>query len=120
MRLKNILIVVQDVDKSKEYYHSLFGLDAITSVEGKIILTEGLVLQEEKYWKECINNESSSHNNHFELYFEESDVERFVARVEEYYPDTIFVNRLEENGCGKKIVRLYDLDGNLIEVGTPS
>ena len=27
MRLRNILIVVKDIEKSKKFYHDLFGLD---------------------------------------------------------------------------------------------
>lgn len=27
MKLKNILIVVKDIEKSKQFYHDLFGLD---------------------------------------------------------------------------------------------
>ena len=48
MKLKNILIVVKDIEKSKQFYHDLFGLDMVLDNDGNIILTEGLVLQEEK------------------------------------------------------------------------
>ena len=48
MKLKNILIVVKDLEKSKLFYKNLFGLDVVLEREGNIILTEGLVLQEEK------------------------------------------------------------------------
>ena len=47
MRLKNILIVVNDIEKSRKYYHDLFGLEMIVDNDGNMILTEGLVLQEE-------------------------------------------------------------------------
>ena len=36
-----------------------------------------------------------------------------------YDPDTKYVNRLETYSWGQKVVRFYDPDGNLIEVGTP-
>ena len=29
MKLKNILIVVKDIEKSKQFYHDLFGLDMV-------------------------------------------------------------------------------------------
>lgn len=51
MKLKNILIVVKDIEKSKQFYHDLFGLDMILDNDGNMILTEGLVLQDEKIWK---------------------------------------------------------------------
>lgn len=51
MRLKNFLIVVNNIEKSRQFYHDLFGLQMILDNDGNMILTEGLVLQEEKYWK---------------------------------------------------------------------
>ena len=48
MRLRNILIVVKDIERSKKFYHDLFGLDIVLDNDGNIILTEGLVLQDEK------------------------------------------------------------------------
>ena len=29
MKLKNILIVVKDIEKAKQFYHDLFGLDVV-------------------------------------------------------------------------------------------
>ena len=29
MKLRNVLIVVKDIEKSKKFYHDLFGLDTI-------------------------------------------------------------------------------------------
>ena len=51
MKLKNILIVVKDIEKSKRFYHDLFGLDMVLDNDGNMILTEGLVLKDEKIWK---------------------------------------------------------------------
>ena len=58
-------------------------------------------------------------NNASELYFEESDIEGFVEKLEKLYPNTVYVNRLMEHSWGQKVIRFYDPDGNLIEVGTP-
>ena len=119
MKLKNILIVVKDIEKSKQFYHDLFGLDVILDNNGNMILTEGLVLQEEKIWKEFLGKDILSENNSCELYFEESDIEAFVQKLEKLYPSTKYVNRLMTHSWGQKVIRFYDLDGNLIEVGTP-
>ena len=55
MKLKNILLVVKDIEKSKQFYHDLFGLDMILDNDGNIILTEGLVLQDEKIWRDSVS-----------------------------------------------------------------
>ena len=46
-------------------------------------------------------------------------VEQFVERLEILYPEIEYVNHLMTHSWGQKVVRFYDLDGNLIEVGTP-
>ena len=119
MRLRNILIVVEDIEKSKKFYHDLFGLDVILDNEENVILTEGLVLQEKTIWKNFLERDIILESNSCELYFEEKNIEAFVEKLDKLYPDIKFVNRLMTHSWGQKIVRFYDLDGNLIEVGTP-
>ena len=119
MRLKNILIAVKDIEQSKQFYHDLFGLDTILDNDGNVILTEGLVLQDAKIWKEVLNKNIIPENHASELYFEEPDIEAFARKLEKLYPDIRYVNRLMTHSWGQQVVRFYDLDGNLIEVRTP-
>lgn len=119
MKLKNILIVVKDIEKSKQFYHDLFGLDVVLDNDGNMILTEGLVLQDERIWSKFLGQDIIPRNNSCELYFEERDIETFIEKLENLYPEVQYVNRLMEHSWGQKVIRFYDLDGNLIEVGTP-
>lgn len=119
MKLKNILIVVKDIEKSRQFYHDLFGLDMILDSDGNMILTEGLVLQDEKIWRKFLGRDIVPESNACELYFEEQDIEAFIEKLEKIYPEVRYVNRLTAHSWGQKVIRFYDLDGNLIEVGTP-
>lgn len=119
MKLKNILVVVKDIEKSKKFYHDLFGLNMVLDNDGILILTEGLVLQDEKIWKKFLKKDIIPENNSCELYFEEHDIEAFIEKLEKLYPSIKYVNKLTTHSWGQKVIRFYDLDGNLIEVGTP-
>lgn len=119
MKLKNVLIVVKDIEKSRQFYNELFGLDLVLDNDGNMILTEGLVLQDEKIWKELLGKEILPESNSCELYFEEQNIEAFAEKLERLYPSIRYVNKLVVYSWGQKVVRFYDLDGNLIEVGTP-
>ena len=112
MRLRNILIVVEDIEKSKKFYHDLFGLDVILDNEENVILTEGLVLQEKTIWKNFLERDIISESNSCELYFEEKNIEAFVEKLDKLYPDIKFVNRLMMHSWGQKIVRFYDRGWN--------
>ena len=119
MRLKNVLIVVKDIEKSRKFYHDLFGIELVIDNDGNMILTEGLVLQDEKIWKRFLGRDIVPKNNSCELYFEEQDIESFVRKLERLYPNTEYVNHLMTHSWGQRVIRFYDPDGNLIEVGTP-
>lgn len=119
MKLKNILIATRNIEAARKYYHDLFGLDVILDNDGNMILADGLVLQDEKIWKKFLGRDIVFEHNSSELYFEEKDIEGFVKKLETLYPDTKYVNRMMTHSWGQQVVRFYDLDGNLIEVGTP-
>ena len=97
MKLKNILLVVKDIEKSKQFYHDLFGLNVVLDNDGNMILTEGLVLQEEKIWNEFLGKDVIYKNNACELYFEEKNIETFVEKLERLYPEVEYVNKLMEH-----------------------
>ena len=117
--MKNVLITVNDIEKSKKFYRDLFGLSVVLDQGGNVILTEGLVLQDAKIWKEFLRKDIVWKNHATELYFEETDIEAFVKKLEAYPEPIQYVNSLMEHSWGQKVVRFYDPDGNLIEVGTP-
>ena len=119
MRLKNILIVVNDIEQSIRFYKELFGLQVILDQDGNVIMTEGLVLQDAKIWKNFMQRDLVPKNHMTELYFEEPDIEGFAKKLEESEFAIEYVNELMEHSWGQKVIRFYDPDGNLIEVGTP-
>ena len=108
MKFKGTLIVVKDCRKALIFYQDMFGLELIQDHDGNMELSENLYLQEEKYWERFTGRRVIPQSNQTELYFEEPEIDGFVQKLERLYPDIEYVN-----------VRFYDLDGNLIEVGTP-
>ncbi len=117
MKLKNIVIVVKDIESSKQFYKELFGLDVILDQEGNAILTEGLVLQESKVWEETLGQKVVWKNHASELYFEETDLELFLEKLQKYEWEIKILSLPEAAEGARQAVRLYDPDGNMIEVG---
>lgn len=77
------------------------------------------MLQDEKIWENFLGKEVIRQNNACELYFEEENIEAFIEKLEQFYPSVKYVNKLITHSWGQKVIRFYDPDGNLIEVGTP-
>ena len=78
MKLKNILIVVDNIEESIHFYNELIGLNVISRQEGNVIMSEGLVLQDARIWKESMQIQAIPYNNMTELYFEDNDIEGIV------------------------------------------
>ena len=116
MKLKNILLVVSDVNRSKEFYKKVFGLDVIRDFGENVMLTEGLVLQEKTLFEEGLGKEVSFGSHSAELYFEEADMDGFLNRLEESSLSVEFLQKDLENSWGRRVVRLYDPDRHVIEV----
>lgn len=117
MRLKNILLVVEDVERSRRFYEELFGLHVITVFDGNMILTEGLVLQDREIWEKLTGKKVKNAGNNAELYFEENELTKFAGKLEESDWNITYVNPLKEESGGQQVIRIYDPDGHLIEIG---
>ena len=116
MRLKNILIVVNDIEKSKAFYKDLFGLEVVTDFGGNVMLTEGLVLQERSGWEAMLGKKVILGGHASELYFIENDMDAFLEKLEKSNYFIEYVNTCGENAWGKRVVRIYDPDKHVIEV----
>ena len=117
MRLKNILLVVSDIEKSKAFYRELFGLEVITDFGGNVILTEGLVLQEKADWERLIGQEAVCGGHDAELFFEENRMDVFLEKLAQSSFPIRYLNEPAEQEGGRCVVRIYDPDGHVIEVG---
>lgn len=120
MKLRNILIVTENLERAKKFYRELFGLDVILDGEENAVLTEGLVLQDRAVWQELIGREVLPENHASELYFEEPEIEAFAERLSAYEMPVRYASELTVLPWGQKVLRIYDPDGHLIEVRTPA
>lgn len=116
MKLKNPMLVVTDIDKSVEFYKKVFGLHVIMDFGANKTLTGGLVLQTLETWQEFIGTESISFgSNSSEVYFEEDNFDKFIERL--HACDVEYVHPVREHSWGQRVVRIYDPDRHVLEIG---
>jgi len=116
MRLKNTLLVVSDINNSVKFYQNLLGLRIIADFGANKTLTGGLALQTAETWQEFLeNNTISFGSNNSEIYFEEDDIDAFIEKLSSF--DIEYVHPLKEHSWGQRVVRFYDPDRHIIEVG---
>ena len=116
MKLKNPLLVVTDIDKSVEFYKNVLGLHKIMDFGANVTLTGGPCLQSKESFKEFIDNQNITFgSNSIEVYFEEDDFDSFAQKLETL--DIKYVHGIKEHSWGQRVVRFYDPDMHIIEVG---
>ncbi len=117
MKLKNVLLVVRDLERSKKFYKTLFGLEPIRDLGENVILMEGLVLQERESWEDALGKKAVLPNYGAELYFEERNLDSFLERLRSFEFPVEILAQEEEHPGGGRAVRIYDPDGHIIEIG---
>lgn len=116
MKMKNPLIVVKDMEKSKAFYRDVLGLRVVSDLGANAVLTGGLALQSEESLKDFISKELSFGGNDSEIYFEEDNFDDFAERLEKVN-GIEYVHPVKEHRWGQRVVRFYDPDKHIIEVG---
>lgn len=106
------MIVVENIEESQAFYRDVFDLFVVSEFEGNRILSEGLVLQDEKLWKEAIGQKVEKGGYQSLLYFEVIHIENLLLKLQERG-----VTILQDFVQGKKrVLRFLDPDLHLIEV----
>lgn len=118
MNFKGSLIAVQDIEKSKEFYQVVLGLEVMADLGVHVQLTGGMFLQTVDTWVEFIHKKEDEiilENNACELYFEVDDMDEFIKLLDNR-SDIDYLHPVVEHSWGQRAVRFYDLDKHIIEV----
>ncbi len=111
------VLAVSDIHTSRKFYEDLFGLELYQDYGINISFTCGLSLQQDFHWLTGVPKETvltRSHN--MELAFEEEDFDGFLDQLKQY-PGIQYLGDVIEHTWGQRVVRFYDPDGHIIEVG---
>lgn len=116
MNYYGTVIAVQDINISRKFYQDLFGLEVFQDYGRNIMFKGGLSLQQDFDWLASIPKDSVMRkSNNMELCFEEEQFDDFLERLKNY--DVTYVSDVIEHDWGQRVIRFYDLDGHMIEVG---
>ena len=117
MKFTGTVISVSDVNASRKFYQDLFGLELYQDYGINISFTCGLSLQQEFDWLIGAPKETVMKRSHnMELAFETRDFDGFLEKLEQY-PGIEYLGEVIEHSWGQRVVRFYDPDSHLIEVG---
>ena len=117
MKYTCTVISVSDIEAAKKFYEDLFGLEIYQDYGINISFTCGLALQQNFDWLVNLPKEKIlKKSNNVEIVFETSNFDEFLMKLKEY-PNIEYLGEVIEHTWGQHVIRFYDLDGYMIEVG---
>ena len=117
MKFTCMVISVADINGARQFYEELFGLKVFQDYGRNIAFTCGLALQQDFDWLVNLPEERVlKKSNNAEIVFEEQDFDDFLDKLSTY-PAIERLGEVVEHSWGQRVIRFYDLDGHIIEVG---
>ena len=111
------VISVADMNAARKFYENLFGLEVFQDYGKNVAFTCGLALQQDFDWLVGMSKERIVKKpNNAEIVFEEQDFDSFLNKLKAY-PEIECLGEVIEHSWGQRVIRFYDLDGHIIEVG---
>lgn len=119
MRAGGPLLVVRDMKRSLEFYQRVLGLEIVNDFGTNVVLSGGLALQTLDSWAGFLGKAPGDirfGGDDAELYFEAEDFDAFWKTLQDL-PEAELVHPALEHRWGQRVVRLYDPDRHIVEVG---
>lgn len=110
------LMVVEDIARAKYFYEELLGQKVKDDFCENVSFHGGFAIHEKNHFNSLINNIGIKREaNNFELYFEEDDLENLESILRGHNIE--FIHPIVEQPWKQNVMRFYDYDKNIIEVG---
>lgn len=115
------LIVVNNMEVSRNFYEKVLNQKVQYDFGENVSFEGGFAIHLKSHFSNLISinkNDIIQKSNNSELYFEEEDLDTFLQKLKAI--DSIeYVHRLKEQPWGQRVIRFYDPDMHIVEVGEP-
>lgn len=114
------VLLVRDIEVSRKFYEGLLGQKVLMSNDPNVGFEGGLAIWQRDYALQTIFGNpqpAQTSNDNLELYFETEDLDRAVNWLSE--SGVQWVHPIREQPWAQRVVRFYDPDGYIIDLGEP-
>lgn len=110
------LITVTEMKRSRDFYERILSQKVKYDLGENVTYEGDFALHLQSHYNRLIDNKPiRTGGNNFELYFEHDDVDQIVGLLKENGVE--LVHEAREQPWRQKVVRFYDPDRNIIEIG---
>jgi catechol 2,3-dioxygenase-like lactoylglutathione lyase family enzyme len=118
MKFHSPMIIVEDIEKSKQFYVDVLNEEISQDLESYVVFDGGFSMMSRKQWISLTGDTPASSENRsrhaFELYFEEDRLEDFMQKIKN--ANITMFTELAEAPWGQRACRFLDPDKYVIEV----
>ena len=117
MEFRMALLAVKDIEVSKQFYGALFGQTVTLDLGKNVTFSGGFGIQEDFARLTGVEPDAVVwKSDNMELYFEVDDFDAFLRQLSSY-PEVRYVHPPLKHEWQQRVVRIYDPDGHMIEIG---
>ena len=113
------LIVVNDIAASRHFYEAYLGQKVLFDFGEDVQYEGGFSIHQKAHFQTLLGDERrypiTMKSNSGELYFETNETEAVQNRLKQ--SGAKFIHEIKEQPWGQRVMRLYDLDGHILEIG---
>ncbi|HNX44699.1 MAG TPA: VOC family protein [Bacteroidales bacterium] len=110
------LITVADIQRSRDFYEGVLGQKVKYDLGENVTFEGDFAIHLQSHFSRLIDNKPIRQGgNNFELYFEFDDIDHLADRLKEQKVE--FVHEAREQPWRQKVVRVYDPDRHIIDIG---
>ncbi len=115
------LIVVNNMEVSRNFYEKVLNQKVQYDFGENVSFEGGFAIHLKSHFSDLINikkDDIIQKSNNSELYFEEDDLDSFLQKLKNI--DSIeYIHGLKEQPWGQRVIRFYDPDMHIVDVGEP-
>lgn len=115
------LLTVQNIEKSKKFYQKILDQKIEIDHGANITFKGGFAIHDIKHYQgllgDSIKVQKIDKKNFIELYFESTEIGVIEEKLIAFGCE--FIHKMKEQPWGQKVLRFYDPDGYIIELGEP-
>jgi extradiol dioxygenase family protein len=116
MEYQCALLAVRDVEVSKKFYCGLFGQKIALDLGKNVVFESGFAIQQDFAWLIGLPGDTIAVKSHnMELYFEVEDFDALLSELSSF--DVEYVHPPKKHEWQQRVVRIYDTDWHIIEIG---
>jgi lactoylglutathione lyase len=118
IKFRNSIALVKDIRASRDFYANIIGLKICKEYDTIIMFQDNFAIHSADLFYEYINKTYHGEKmgcDNVDFYFTTSDLKGFSEKLKAHHVP--FIHDIRKHDWGESVIRVYDPDGHILEIG---